>query len=141
MGKWHLGYKTEYNPVHQGFDQFYGFVSGNIDYFSHYDNAGIYDWWHNTDSLYEEGYSTDLITEHALDFIENNKDWPFFLYVPHEAPHVPFQGRRDSAYRYPDRDFSYFGPVEDRHRAYADMMIALDEGVGRILEKVIQENL
>lgn len=141
MGKWHLGYKKKYNPVHQGFDQFYGYVSGNIDYHSHYDNAGIYDWWHNTDSLYEEGYSTDLITKHSLEFIEENKDQPFFLYVPHEAPHVPFQGRTDSAYRFPDKDFSYYGPVEDQHRAYADMMKAMDEGVGRIVEKVKQEGL
>src|SRR5690554_6586325 len=47
MGKWHLGYKEEFNPVVHGFDEFYGYLSGNIDYHSHYDNAGIYDWWHN----------------------------------------------------------------------------------------------
>lgn len=136
MGKWHLGYKEEYNPVHQGFDQFYGFVSGNIDYHSHYDNAGIYDWWHNTDSLYEEGYSTDLITEHALDFIEESQDRPFFLYVAHETPHVPFQSRSDSAYRFPGRDFSYYGPVEDTTATFAAMMRAMDEGVGEIIGKV-----
>lgn len=138
VGKWHLGYREEYNPVHQGFDQFYGFVSGNIDYHSHYDNAGIYDWWHNTDSLYEEGYSTDLITGHALDFMEESQDRPFFLYVAHEAPHVPFQSRSDSAYRFPDRDFSYYGPVEDTAATYAAMMEAMDEGVGRIVDKVEQ---
>ncbi|MCG2590939.1 sulfatase [Rhodohalobacter sulfatireducens] len=136
MGKWHLGYREEFNPVHQGFDQFYGFVSGNIDYHSHYDNSGIFDWWHNADTLREEGYTTDLITEHSIDFIEENQDQPFFLYVPHEAPHVPFQGRSDPAYRFSDNEFTYYGPVEDRHRAYADMMTALDESVGRIIEKV-----
>jgi len=144
MGKWHLGYREEFNPIHQGFDQFYGFVSGNIDYHSHYDNSGIFDWWHNADTLREEGYSTDLITEHSIDFIEVNQDQPFFLYVPHEAPHVPFQGRSDPAYRYSDNEFTYYGPVEDRHRAYADMMTALDEGVGRIIDKLqetgLQEN-
>src|SRR5680860_956340 len=41
MGKWHLGYKKEFNPVHHGFDEFYGYLSGNIDYHSHYDNADI----------------------------------------------------------------------------------------------------
>jgi len=136
MGKWHLGYNEEYNPVHQGFDLFYGFVSGNIDYHSHYDNAGIYDWWHNTDSLYEEGYSTDLITGHAMDFMEEHQDRPFFLYVAHEAPHVPFQSRSDSAYRFPGRDFSYYGPVEDTAATYAAMMGAMDEGIGRIVDKV-----
>lgn len=144
MGKWHLGYREEYNPVYQGFDQFYGFVSGNIDYHSHYDNSGIFDWWHNADTLSEEGYSTDLITQHSLDFIEEHQNQPFFLYVPHEAPHVPFQGRNDPGYRFSDNEFTYYGPVEDRHRAYADMMTAMDEGVGKIVEKLeetgLQEN-
>jgi arylsulfatase A-like enzyme len=141
MGKWHLGYRKEYNPVHQGFDEFYGFVSGNIDYHSHYDNSGVFDWWHNADTLREEGYSTDLITQHSIDFIEENQDQPFFLYVPHEAPHVPFQGRDDPAYRFSDNEFTYYGPVEDRHRAYADMMTAMDEGVGRIIEKLEETGL
>ena len=144
MGKWHLGYREEFNPVHHGFDQFYGFVSGNIDYHSHYDNSGIFDWWHNADTLHEEGYSTDLITEHSIDFIEENQEQPFFLYIPHEAPHVPFQGRSDPAYRFSYNEFTYYGPVEDRQRAYADMMTALDESVGRIVDKVeeigIKEN-
>ena len=141
MGKWHLGYNETYNPVHQGFDEFYGYVSGNVDFHSHYDNAGIYDWWHNTDSLYEEGYTTDLITQHSINFIEEHQEEPFFLYVPHEAPHVPFQGRRDTAFRFPDRDFSYFGPVEDRHRAYKEMVEVMDEGIGGIIEKVRQLGL
>lgn len=134
MGKWHLGYKKEYNPVQQGFDEFYGYVSGNVDYHSHYDNAGIFDWWHNLDTLREEGYVTDLITEHAVDFIEQHSDEPFFLYVPHEAPHVPFQSRTDTAYRYPNRDFSYYGPVEDTAATYNAMIEAMDEGVGHIME-------
>lgn len=141
MGKWHLGYKKEYNPIYHGFDEFYGYVSGNVDFHSHYDNAGIYDWWHNTDSLYEEGYVTDLITEHAVDFIEANRDQPFFLYVPHEAPHAPFQGRRDTAYRYPDREFSYYGPVEDKHAAYREMVEVMDEGIGKIVTKVREMGL
>lgn len=141
MGKWHLGYKQKYNPAHQGFDEFYGFVSGNIDYHSHYDNSGIYDWWHNTDSLYEEGYATDLITRHAVDFIRENKDRPFFLYVAHAAPHVPFQGRSDSAYRFPDKEFSYYGPVKDRQATYAEMVQVMDEGVGDILDALQAETL
>ncbi|MBS3777060.1 MAG: sulfatase-like hydrolase/transferase, partial [Bacteroidales bacterium] len=134
MGKWHLGYKKKFNPVHQGFDEFYGYVSGNIDYHSHYDNAGIYDWWHNLDTIREEGYVTDLITDHSVEFIRENKDRPFLLYIPHEAPHVPFQGRNDTAYRYPDRDFSYLGPVEDTAATYREMVEVMDEGVGRVMK-------
>jgi arylsulfatase A len=141
MGKWHLGYKKEYNPFNHGYDEFYGYVSGNIDYHSHYDNAGIYDWWHNLDTIVEEGYSTDLITEHSIDFIRNNRDKHFFLYIPHEAPHVPFQGRKDSAYRIPGRTFSYLGPVEDQQAAYKEMVEVMDEGIGQIMQTLRELNL
>jgi len=136
IGKWHLGFLERFSPIHQGFDEFTGFLSGNIDYHSHVDNAGIFDWWHSADLLRESGYATDLITQHSVDFIEENKGRPFFLYVSHAAPHVPFQGREDPAYRFEDNEFTYFGPVEDRHRAYADMMTALDQSVGRIVARV-----
>ena len=133
MGKWHLGYEKQFNPVHQGFDEFIGYLSGNIDYKSHYDNAGIYDWYNGLDSLAENGYVTDLIGQHAVDFTQRNQNKPFFLYLPHEAPHVPFQGRNDPAFRYPDREFTYLGPVEDRERAYKDMVEAMDESIGLLL--------
>lgn len=136
MGKWHLGYNRAFNPVKHGFDTFYGYVSGNVDFHSHYDNAGVYDWYHNLDSIQEEGYVTDLITTHATDFIAAHQDEPFFLYVPHEAPHVPFQGRNDPAYRFSDNTFSYYGPVKDRSRAYREMVEVMDEGIGVILDKL-----
>ena len=138
MGKWHLGYQPEYNPVHHGFDTFYGYTSGNIDYHSHYDNASIYDWWHNLDTIREEGYVTDLITHHAVDFIEHHSREPFFLYVPHEAPHVPFQGRSDPAFRSSDTT-AYFGPVADKSRAYREMIEVMDEGIGSIM-RALRDN-
>jgi arylsulfatase A-like enzyme len=141
MGKWHLGYDKKYNPVYNGFDEFYGYRSGNIDFHSHYDNAGIYDWYHNLDTIHEEGYVTDLITKHSVNFIKENRDRPFFLYVAHEAPHVPFQGRNDPAYRFPDREFSYYGPVKDRHRAYREMIEVMDEGIGEIMKTLDENNL
>jgi arylsulfatase A len=141
MGKWHLGYNKEYNPVHHGFDEFYGYLSGNVDYHSHYDNAGIYDWWHNLDSIQEEGYVTDLITQHAVDFINQYKEEPFFLYIPHEAPHLPFQGRNDPAYRFPGKEFTYYGPVEDTQRAYKEMVEVMDEGIGKIMEALKKNKL
>lgn len=141
MGKWHLGYKEKYNPVHQGFDAFYGYVSGNIDYHSHYDNAGIYDWWHNLDSMKEEGYVTDLITNHSVDFIREHQNEPFLLYIPHESPHVPFQSRNDTGYRYPGKEFSYLGPVEDQQTTYKEMIEIMDEGIGRVMQTLRNLNL
>lgn len=133
MGKWHLGYKNEFNPIYHGFDEFHGYLSGNIDYHSHYDNAGIYDWWHNTDSVYEEGYSTDLITNHAEKFIERHAAEPFFLMVTHEAPHVPLQGRNDPPYRFPGKSFPYQGMTANVSATYKEMVEVMDEGVGRII--------
>lgn len=141
MGKWHLGYKNEFNPIHHGFDEFYGYLSGNIDFHSHYDGAGIYDWWHNLDSIKEEGYVTDLITNHSVDFIRQNKDNPFFLFVSHEAPHVPFQGRNTPAYRFPGKEFSYHGPVEDTAAVYKEMVEVMDEGVGKIMQALREYEL
>ena len=45
FGKWHLGYDPKFNPIHQGFDDYVGFVSGNVDYHSHIDQEGYEDWW------------------------------------------------------------------------------------------------
>ena len=69
FGKWHLGYNVKFNPTKQGFDEFRGYVSGNVDYHSHIDGAGMEDWWKNDEKVPEEGYSTDLITKHAIRFI------------------------------------------------------------------------
>lgn len=141
MGKWHLGYKNEFNPIYHGFDEFYGYLSGNIDFHSHYDGAGIYDWWYNLDSIQEDGYVTDLITDHSVDFITQNKDHPFFLFISHEAPHVPFQGRDTPAYRFPGKDLSYYGPVEDTAAVYNEMVEVMDEGVGKIMQALRDNEL
>ncbi len=136
FGKWHLGYKPEFNPVKHGFDNFYGYVSGNVDYISHRDGIGLYDWWLDADTSYEKGYVTDLITSHALAFMEENKDHPFFLYLPHEAPHYPYQGRNDKADRLPGVEFQAQGSRPDKKQAYKEMVEIMDENVGRVFDKL-----
>jgi arylsulfatase A-like enzyme len=132
VGKWHLGYRPAYNPVVQGFDFFRGYVSGNIDYISHYDGAGIPDWWHDTTLVEEQGYVTDLIGRYAVEFIEAHEHEPFFLYMAHEAPHWPYQGRNDRADRLPGIDFPAQGSREDRDVAYKEMVEIMDETVGQV---------
>jgi len=139
FGKWHVGYDTAHSPVKNGFDEYRGFVSGNIDYHSHIDQSGAFDWWNGTDTLVEEGYLTDLITEHAIDFIGRNANNPFFLYLPHGAPHYPYQGRNDKADRTVNGKFNNGGSRIDRDAAYKEMIEVMDEGVGRIM-KSIREN-
>lgn len=136
FGKWHLGYDPRFFPHQQGFDEFIGFVSGNIDYHSHIDQTGVYDWWQKSDSIFEKGYSTDLITEHAIEFIEKNKNKAFFLYVAHEAPHYPYQNRTDEAIRTVGGKFPTQGRREDEDQAYVEMTEIMDEGVGKIMERL-----
>lgn len=135
-GKWHLGYRVDFNPVKQGFDEFWGYVSGNVDYISHIDGAGYSDWWHNSTKTPEEGYSTDLITKHSVEFIEKNKDRPFCLYVSHEAPHFPYQGRNDPAIRVQGKKISGNKKNEHAKIAYRQMIEAMDDGVGRIVSTI-----
>jgi arylsulfatase A len=139
-GKWHLGYHTDFNPLRHGFDHFRGYVSGNVDYHSHVDGSGVADWWDGLAPIQEAGYVTDLVNRHAVRFIEDNHDRPFFLYVAHEAPHFPYQGRRDPADRVPGAtagvDFHAWGSRADRHAAYKEMIEVMDEGVGWIVDTV-----
>jgi arylsulfatase A len=136
FGKWHVGYNVKFNPVSQGFDEFIGYVSGNVDYHSHIDQAGFDDWWKNFQKVPEEGYCTDLITKHGVDFIERYKDVPFCLYLPHEAPHYPYQGRRDPPERLSGGRKGKKAKGQEIVRAYREMVEVMDEGVGRIVEAV-----
>jgi len=139
FGKWHLGYAKRFNPVHHGFDRFRGYVSGNIDYISHYDRMGTYDWWDGLELIEEEGYSTHLITKHALAFIEENRGRPFCLYIAHEAVHSPYQGPGDRAVRGPEAREARRerrGERGDVKEAYRQMMKEMDDGIGQVTATV-----
>jgi arylsulfatase A len=136
VGKWHLGYEPRYNPTVHGFDFFRGYVSGNIDYFSHLDSTGIHDWWHGTQRVQENGYVTHLITRHALRFIENHTDHPFFLYIAHEAPHYPYQGPGDAPLRTPGEggQFHRGENPQQTKTAYRQMIEEMDKSTGQVME-------
>jgi arylsulfatase A-like enzyme len=91
VGKWHLGYKPEFSPNAHGFDYFFGFKSGLIDYYQHTDSSGDHDLFENTQPTQVTGYSTDIFTERSIKFIEDNAKQPFFLEVAFNAAHWPFQ--------------------------------------------------
>jgi arylsulfatase A-like enzyme len=142
FGKWHLGYDPKFNPIHQGFGEFIGHVSGNVDYFSHIDQEGYADWWHGDQLTPEAGYVTHLITRHALRFIAQNKDKPFFLYLPHLAPHSPYRGPEDQA----TRGVKVGGRLKDAKtnnipETYAAMIAEMDKGMGEIFAALEQHQL
>lgn len=145
FGKWHLGYATEFNPWYQGFDHFKGYVSGNIDYHAHIDQEGSLDWWNDTIINNEEGYSTDLITDHGVKFLEENNPEktgkPFFLYLPHEAPHAPFQRRVDKILREIGKRGTAKVPADSIQSIYKEMVEVMDEGIGRIIKTLKESGL
>lgn len=141
-GKWHVGYDTAFSPINQGFDYFSGFVSGNIDYHTHYDQENHFDWWNGKTLMKQSGYATDLITEHAIDFINQNTNNPFFLYVAHGAPHYPYQGRKSKGFRGPlwngDREM---GDVPESKDIYREMIEVMDEGIGKLLSALDEKGI
>ena len=130
IGKWHLGYDSTFHPMNYGFEEFRGFVGGNVDYHTHVAGYGTkqLDWWKDRKIENEQGYSTELLTRYATGFIARNKDTPFFLYLAHGAPHAPLQGREPSRKK---------SPVE----TYKEMIGVLDESVGAVIEKLRAHHL
>ena len=133
FGKWHLGYERRYNPIHQGFDTYRGYVSGNVDFFAHVDQAGFYDWWDGDQLINEPGYVTHLITKHAVQFIKDHQEEPFLLYVPHEAPHYPYQGPQDEPFRIVGKNTPETREPEQVRRAYIEMVQEMDKGIGEMM--------
>jgi arylsulfatase A len=134
VGKWHLGYKPEFSPNAHGFDYFFGFKSGLIDYYRHTDSTGEHDLFENTEPTHVTGYSTDLFTERSVKFIEENAKQPFFLEVAFNAAHWPFQvpdhpsvAAGNGRFVQPQED-----PTNSR-RDYAAIVERADQGVGKIL--------
>ena len=144
-GKWHLGYAPEFNPTLQGFDSFKGFVSGNVDYHAHIDQEGYVDWWEGADLKAEEGYTTDLITQYGVNFIKENNPQitgkPFFLYLPHEAPHYPYQKRIDKAVRKVGVRGTASIPQDSIANVYKEMVEVMDEGIGKIMQTLKETGL
>lgn len=132
FGKWHLGYEAKFSPLKQGFDEFVGFLGGNVDYFRHRELSDIEVYLSNTEPITREGYTTDLITEDALAFLEKRAaepDKPFFLYLPHAAPHFPFQGPDDDDGGMPSAEEWTSGTRE----IYIEMMLSLDKSVAEVV--------
>ncbi len=129
-GKWHLGYTDDRAPNAHGFDHFFGLRSGNHDYLSHRENNGEPDLYLEDKPVVMPGYSTHLITAHALKWLDEIKGGPFFLYVAYNAPHFPFQAP-DATEAVKLRDFNV-----GTRATYIRMVEAMDEGVGQILDRL-----
>ncbi|MHC4743269.1 MAG: sulfatase-like hydrolase/transferase, partial [Planctomycetota bacterium] len=132
FGKWHLGRELRHNPIRHGFDEFVGFLNGATDFHNHRD------WYNGLERREIEGYATHLITDHSVRFIEENKARPFFLYVSHQAVHLPFQTPADTMEARPKKKLTrkeMWDPNRIRPK-YKIMLEEMDKGIGKILDTV-----
>ncbi len=136
IGKWHLGFRPEFHPNRHGFEYFWGYLAGYVDWYHHVRGDGAADLWENTTAVQYSGYLGHEITNRAVTFVNGHADRPFFLEVSYGAPHWPFQSptRPSTARRTNDSMLqSPADPDPPTRRDYAAIVEDLDEGIGRIL--------
>ncbi len=124
FGKWHLGHKQQWLPRTQGFDEYFGILYSN-DMFpvQLVSNESVAEY------PVEQATLTERYTDHAVRFIEQNKDRPFFIYLPHAMPHKPLAASKD------------FYTPDTRDNLYADVISELDASIGRVLDKLKELSL
>lgn len=131
FGKWHLGAAVENGPLEQGFDEFYGFRGGFIDNYVHYflHGKGFHDLWANKEEVFmRDQYFPSLMTQKSMEFIEKNKDSPFFLYAAFNLPHYPEQ---------PDSLFiSQSANLSEPRKSYSNVIATVDDKIGQIIDKL-----
>jgi arylsulfatase A-like enzyme len=129
IGKWHLGTSDEGSPLAHGYDEFFGFLGGAIDYFSH-EYIGGPALREGGEAVERPGYMTTLLADDAIRSMNRHteKQQPFLLSLHFNAPHWPWEGPEDFALNNPGADFDG-GSLG----VYARMTESLDMNIGRVL--------
>jgi len=144
IGKWHLGWLPDYGPLQSGYDHFYGFRGGALDYFTHKAGTGVAasdDLWDQDAQVHEAGYLTDLLGNRAVSMLRGygQSGQTFFLSLHFNAPHWPWEGPGDEA---ESRRISGLRDYDGgSQKTYANIVKAMDEQVGRVLDVLASTNL
>lgn len=128
FGKWHLGHLPPFLPTMHGFDEYVGLPYSNDMIPDDYPPLPLLEGERVTEYNPDQSKLTTLYTEHAIQFIEKNKENPFFLYVPHTMPHVPLAVSE-----------KYIG--KSKQGLYGDVIMEIDWSVGQILNTLKKHNL
>ncbi len=134
IGKWHLGYTPDMSPNAQGFDYSFGHLSGSIDNYSHlyyWDGPDKHDLYRNGKEVFYPGeFFPTLMVKEASQYMEDNKNTPFFMYFAINVPHYPYQGDQKWLDYYQKKGVAYPRDL------YAAFMSTLDDKIGELLKKV-----
>lgn len=137
VGKWHLGFSPDMSPMKNGFDEFFGYNGGGVDYISHTDPNGNPDLYENEKPVTREGYLTNLLMEKTVEIIRRNHTQPFFISLMFSAPHWPWQAPGDKVYPLGIATWKKGGSAE----IYAAMIKSIDDAVGSIMKTLDEEKL
>ncbi len=149
FGKWNIGFANGSRPTERGFDEFLGFRSGNINYFTH-TYHGEQDMFLGIERHPVKGYSSDIFADAASAYIHRRAkdEHPFFIYLPFNAPHyvssINMKDSEKAEWQAPAAAFERYDwraddPVE-KHR-YLAVITALDDAVGRVLDMLDAEGM
>ena len=144
FGKWHLGHREKYLPLQNGFDEYAGLICSNDMWPVDYDGKPLIgekksyyppmSFWEGNqplekiETLSDQGQITSKITSRAVDFINRNKNNPFFLYIPHPMPHQPIAASEN-----------FLGKSE--LGLYGDVIMEIDWSVGEVIKALKENNI
>jgi arylsulfatase A-like enzyme len=139
VGKWHLGILPKFGPLKSGYDHFYGFRGGAVDYFSHTSGGAKEDLWDDDVLIHQVGYLTSLLGNRAVDVVNSyaKSGQPFMVSLHFSAPHWPWEAPGDEAeserLRQPGS-----GGLNDfdggSQKTYQKMIEEMDRQIGRVLQ-------
>jgi arylsulfatase A-like enzyme len=145
VGKWHLGLLPKYGPLQSGYDHFYGFRGGAIDYYKHDSGAGGQGGlWDDDVLVHQAGYMTDLLGARAVEVIERcaKSSRPFFFSLHFNAPHWPWEAPGDQA---ESERVAATGSLMDwdggSQKTYQRMVEQMDLQIGRVLQTLSANKL
>jgi arylsulfatase A-like enzyme len=137
IGKWHLGALPSFGPLKSGYDHFYGFRGGGLDYYTHTPGGPNEDLWDDDVQVHQMGYLTELFGNRAVDVVNNyaKARQPFLLSLHFNAPHWPWEAPGDEAeserLRQRGRGLQHYDGGSQK--TYQKMIEAMDAQIGRVL--------
>ena len=136
VGKWHLGALPRFGPLQSGYDHFYGFRGGAVDYYSHVNGTQKDDLWDDDVQVQQMGYLTDLLGSRAVDVINGyaKSNRPFLVSLHFNAPHWPWEAPGDEAESNRIRSTNLQDFDGGTQKTYQRMIQAMDLQIGRVLE-------
>ncbi len=139
VGKWHMGALPKFGPLKSGYDHFYGFRGGGLDYFSHTGPSGNADLWEDDVPIRRVGYLTDLLGSRAVDVVNGytKSGQPFMVSLHFSAPHWPWEAPGDEA-ESARLQQAGSGAIADfdggSQKTYQRMIEEMDRQIGRVLQ-------